>query len=130
MHKYLLYIIIILFVSHSCKRFDSNAYNTEAIQGNWKQVLVAFSSESEDSHQPNYKPSPGLLTLNFVNDSCFESIGNQEQINKYQFFIKNYTLELNDSINNTQSLLHISKLTSDSLILYNNITSWKYVKIE
>lgn len=128
MHKYLLYILIISFVSFSCKRFDSNAYNIDAIQGDWKQVLIAFSSESEDSNHPNYKPSPGYLTLSFENDSCFETIKDQVRINKYSFFIKNYTLILTDSLNDTQTQLHISKLTSDSLILYNNTTSWKYVR--
>lgn len=128
MHKYLLYILIISFVSYSCNRFDSNAYNTDAIQGDWKQVLIAFSSESKDLKQPNYEPSPGYLTLSFENDSCFETIKDQVRINRYTFFIKNYTLILTDSLNNTQTQLHISKLTSDSLILYNNTTSWKYVR--
>lgn len=106
----------------SCKRFDSNQYNYNQIQGEWELCSVQNKSNNETL------PIDNLPILYFDDQKrCEETFQKTNFKNVYSYSINNYFITFQDSIDNNLSYYRINKLTKDSLILESASQLFNYV---
>ena len=117
-------IIILICCSAGCKRFNSDEFNQQMIQGKWR--LMDVKRKAYDSIMIDYNQQVTYLV--FDGNNCTQEMVGLTTSN-YTFSIHNYTLTLYaDSVFDNK--LEINTLTKDSLIFTQGRNSkWKYIKM-
>ena len=118
----IIFLILILYSFVACKRFDSNTHNLQMLQGHWDLTNIWSKVDSSTIKAP--RSSTLTFELNSCSEQYLDSI--YKNIN-YKFQIKNYQLELIDSVNNKKNMFVISKLIKDTLVLENDSYLFTYV---
>lgn len=118
-------IIILICCSAGCKRFNSDEFNQQMIQGKWR--LMDVKRKAYDSIMIDYNQQVTYLV--FDGNKCTQEMIGLTTSN-YTFSIHNYTLTLYvDSV--FENKLEINTLTKDSLIFTQGRNSkWKYIRME
>lgn len=129
--KKFLYLAIFLFsillVFSLCTPYDSDKVNTGMIQGQWLLIDSEHIKEEFDSLFIDYEKE--RIILHFEQDKCIQYLPYLNDTTTFSFYIHDYKLNLSkDSI--PVNTFGIVALTGDSLILQNNTTLHKYIKME